>query len=238
MTRERSRRIVVVDPFPLSRRALVGLLRDRDGGQVVGEAGSRQEALEECALRLPDVVITDIDLLGPADGIRLCEQVKRLAVPPLVLVYSGTAAPGALAECLTHGADSFVHRTAPVERLISAIDLLFEGKPLWYFGELTPGTHTATLPCETVNGLLTPREQQILGLLLRRHSNEEIAEDLHLARQTVKNYVSNILQKLGVSSRRELLTGKIPTQPAARAPLPGRARDLVATRSERGGNRP
>ena len=108
-------------------------------------------------------------------------------------------------------ADSFVYRKADTNQLFEAITAVCRGVPTWYVGghdrdlvgQVVPGPDLGILA-----GQLTARELQVLELLLCRYSNAEIADELHLAHQTVKNYVSTILQKLDVSSRRELLSSR------------------------------
>ncbi len=198
-------RAVVVDPWPLLRGAVAGLLEDAGAARVVGAARGGEEGWELCRALGPDLVITDADLLAPGDGIRLGRRLRTLARPPRVLVYSGSNEPSVVVECLGGAADCFVHRSAEPQLLLAAVRGLAGGRPVWFVGEQAQG---APAGGDLVDGALlramTGREQEVLGLLLRRYSNEEIAGELCLARQTVKNYVSSVLQKLEMSSRREL----------------------------------
>ncbi|GAB2688104.1 LuxR C-terminal-related transcriptional regulator [Kitasatospora kifunensis] len=207
-------RAVVVDPWPLLRDAVAGLLTDAEAARVVGTARSDAEGWELCRTLGPDLVITDADLLAPGDGIRLGRRLRSLARPPQVLVYSGSNEPSVVVECLGGAADCFVHRSAEPELLVSAVRGLAGGRPVWFVGEQG---RDAPARGDLVDGALlramTSREQEVLGLLLRRYSNEEIAGELCLARQTVKNYVSSVLQKLELSSRRELYS-QVPARAA------------------------
>jgi DNA-binding NarL/FixJ family response regulator len=207
-------RVVVIDPWPLLRDAVAGLLTDAEAARVVGVARSGAEGWELCRTLGPDLVITDADLLAPGDGIRLGHRLRSLARPPQVLVYSGSNEPSVVVECLGGAADCFVHRSAEPELLLSAVRGLAGGRPTWFVGEQGQG---APARDDLVDGALlramTSREQEVLGLLLRRYSNEEIAGELCLARQTVKNYVSSVLQKLELSSRRELYS-QVPARAA------------------------
>ncbi|MET9496561.1 response regulator transcription factor [Streptomyces sp. NPDC006552] len=204
----RYRTAVVADPFPVSRRAVASLIRHSGAVDEAEQASGRQEAFELVRRLRADVVISDVDLERRGDGLVLCRQAKRLATPPAVLIFTGADDPAVVAACLASGADGFVHRTASPERLRQAVDTLAAGRPVWYLREHAhPGPRDeepARIPG------LTAREQQVLGLLLGRYSNDEIAGELHLARQTVKNHVSNVLQKIGVASRRDLLVSHVP----------------------------
>jgi len=200
---------VVADPFPVVRGAVAALLRHSGAVDEVTEAADADSAFAAVRRSMADMVVTDVDLGVPADGVRLCAGAKRLARPPSVLMFSGTGDPATVARCMTAGADGFVHRSALPERLVAAVESLAAGRSVWYLGETAAerAPHPAAEPEEVVVPRygMTAREQQILGLLMGRYSNDEIAAELHLARQTVKNHVSNVLHKLGVASRRELL---------------------------------
>ncbi len=193
--------IVVADPFPVPRAAVASLLRHSGVADATGEADSRESALETVRRLGADMLVTDVDLVEPGDGVQLARQAKRLARPPTVLVFAGADDPAVVAACLAAGADGFVHRSAVPERLVHAVETLAAGRPVWHLREHGPG---GTRAPSAISGM-TAREQQVLGLLLGRYSNDEIAAELHLARQTVKNHVSNVLHKLGVANRRELL---------------------------------
>ncbi|WP_371480757.1 response regulator [Kitasatospora sp. NBC_00315] len=200
-----AQRVVVVDPWPLLRDAVADLLQDNGAARVVGAARGGEQGWELCRSLAPDLVITDADLLAAGDGIRLGRRLKALARPPQVLVYSGSNDPSIVVECLGGAADCFVHRSAEPELLVSAVRGLAGGRPVWFVGEQGQGVPAGGDPVDgALLRAMTGREQEVLGLLLRRYSNDEIAGELCLARQTVKNYVSSVLQKLEMSSRREL----------------------------------
>lgn len=197
------RRIVVADRFPLIRTTIANLLGQRQVAEVVGEADSPGQALAVCREHCPDILVTDVDLTDRGDGIELCRMVKKMAVPPLVLMFSSVNDPQVIAECVSSGADSFVHRSAQLEVLVSAVAMIDGVPPVWY-----PGNRAGTAvenKCDEIAGSLTEREAEILLLILMRYSNKEIADRLYLAHQTVKNYTRNIFQKFGVANRHEIV---------------------------------
>ncbi|GAA2116320.1 response regulator transcription factor [Kitasatospora saccharophila] len=200
----RHRAVVVADPFPVPRAAIAALLRRSGAADETVEAASPQAALDAVRRLDAAVLITEVDLLAPGDGVLLCRQAKALAKPPSVLVFTGADDPAVVAACLSGGVDALVHRTASPERLVRAVEAVAVGRPVWYLREPQPGTLPFPAGRDRLPGM-TGREQEVLGLLLRRFSNEEIALELHLARQTVKNHVSSVLHKLGMANRRELL---------------------------------
>jgi len=199
-------RTLVVDQWPLVRGAIADLLVGSGTGYPVGAADSADSAWAMCLESRPDLVITDCDLLTLGDGIRLCGRLKQSAFAPQVLIYSSRNDPGVIGECLGAAADSFVHRSAEPVLLLDAVGQLASGRSTWHLGggNGLASAHEETLAHLISESHMTSREQEVLGLLLRRYTNEEIAAELYLARQTVKNYVSTVLQKLDVPSRREL----------------------------------
>ncbi len=198
------RAAVVADPFPVHRSAVASLLLLAGAADNTVEADSPRTALEAVRRTGAAMLITEVDLVGRGDGIQLCRQVKRLARPPLVLVFTASGDPAVVAACLAGGADGFVHRSASTEQLVRAVEALGAGRPVWYLSENRAHEQAKAAGPPRVHGM-TLREQEVLGLLLARFSNDEIAAELHLARQTVKNHVSSLLRKIGVTNRRELL---------------------------------
>lgn len=201
-------RTVVIDPFPLLRRMIANLLIESRVAEVVGEADCLRSGIAICEDLSPDLVITDVGLADQWDGLKLCRSVKNLPDPPLVLIFSGANDPQIISQCVSSGADSFVHRSAEPPLVLNAIKTLADAQPLWFMGKQGETAEAADrYDTEELAATLTKREQDVLVLLLCRYSNDEIAAKLFLARQTVKNYVSSVLQKLGYANRRELLAG-------------------------------
>lgn len=192
---------LVVDDQPLVRYALRTLLESRADIQSIIEAGSEQEALRACAKTLPDVVITELFFAAGPVGARICQFFKEKSDEVKVMVYTSASAPSAVAVAMNAGADSFVHKSVGCVELLDAVDRTKSGQRTWIL-------RAASRPFQVKRdktAALTPREEEILELLLHRWSNAEIAQELRLAKQTVKNYVSRVLQKLGFASRRDLL---------------------------------
>lgn len=192
---------LVVDDQPLIRYALSRLLRDSAGVEAVAEAASEPEALWQCEKRHPDMVITELSFWGEPAGTAICRFVKEHFERASVLVFAGDASPSAIAMALNAGADSFVHKSASGDQVMSAVRSTLAGQRVCLQVGGTPPEVTEVVRYASV---MTRREEEVLALILYRWSNDEIAEELHLATQTVKNYASRILQKLGFGSRRDL----------------------------------
>ncbi len=192
---------LVVDDQPLIRYALRRLLQDAAGVRAVTEAGTELEALRYCEKSHPDMVITELSLSGEPAGAGICQFAKEHLARASVLVFAGDCSPASVAMALNAGADSFVHKSASGAQLVAAVRSTLAGGRVWV---LAGETHPMVTDAGRYASAMTRREEEILALMLCRWSNDEIAGELHLARQTVKNYSSRILQKLGFGSRREL----------------------------------
>jgi DNA-binding NarL/FixJ family response regulator len=210
----------VTDPYPVSLGAVAALLRRSGVADRVHEAASAAEVPGLVRRLGAGLVVLATDADGPHRVLRRCRQLKESPDPPVVLVYSGTNDPAVVTASVASGADGFVHRSATEEQLVEAVRSVLTGRPVWFLGELRAdrGTGTGDDPETAVPfARMTQREQQIFALLLSRYSNDEIAAELHLARQTVKNHVSSVLQKTGFANRREL--AKLRRLPGAPHPV-------------------
>lgn len=195
--------VMIVDSHPSMRLALSTLIESHLRMPIVSSAATAEQALSELQLKRPSVIVTELQLTGARSGAALCRHVRALPLRPRIMVFSASSSSSEVATALTSGADSFVHKSASVAALVDAIQQTARGQRVWLFGE---AMQRAEPTRRTLSPLtpLTEREEQILALLLRRYTNAEIAQELTLAGQTVKNHVSNILHKVGIRNRREL----------------------------------
>ena len=190
--------VVVVEPFPFLRKALADV-GPRSGIAVVGEAADLSGALRVIRRTGAGAVLTEAHLRTNGEGVRLCSQLKAQPDPPFVIVHTADNSARLVAECLAAGVDGFVHKSAEPEILAETVMRVSRQSRAWFLGEADPGKAV------DVKGLrLTVREQEVLTLVMARLSNVEIAEQLHLARQTVKNYVCSVMRKMDIGTRREL----------------------------------
>ncbi len=197
-------RVLIVDDHELVREGTRQLL-ERDGGiEVIATAGSAEEALELIDQLIPEVAIVDVNL--PAmSGLELAARVVASHPAVRVLILSAYDEHAYIAEALEIGVAGYLLKTASAKELTDAVRAVFEGvfvldrqvsKQLVRRHETTP--HTI--------GILTPRETAVLELLAQGRTNKQIAAELELGIRTVEGYVSNVLSKLGVSSRTEAAT--------------------------------
>ncbi|WP_165988980.1 response regulator transcription factor [Streptomyces sp. YIM 98790] len=209
--------VLVVEKLPLLSFAVERTLGAHDGVSVVATADDPRSALDLVRRHTPDVVLLELHLPTARQGLALCRALKNLALPPRVIFFTADNTPDAVADSVAVGADAFIHKSIAPRELGDAVVRTSTGRPTWWLGDDYGADHRPVAAARAEE-LMTEREKEVLALLLQRLTNEEIARDLSLAHQTVKNYVSSVLGKLGVPSRRHLFAqGPRPAAPAVPA---------------------
>lgn len=191
---------VLLDPHPLWLDALERVL-GRIGVEVVAKASSPREALDDLDELHPDLFVTEIAAgEGGLDGVawlrRALEQEPRMRA----IVLSRHDDPELVEAALRTGAVAYVVKTAHPDDLAAAVRQVFDHSV--YLGPVGVPAAIDTAAAELLDEL-TPREAEILGLLVEGHSNAQLARMLWVTEQTVKFHLSNIYRKLGVSNRTE-----------------------------------
>ena len=192
--------VFVVDDHEIVRRGLCDVLAGEPELSVVGEAASCREALVRVPAIRPDVAVLDVRL-PDGNGIELCREL-RSALPELrCLVLTSFADDEALADAVLAGASGYLLKQVLGGDLVDAIRAVGQGRSL-----LDPRAAEAAMarmrePREDPTSTLTDQERRVLDLIGRGLTNRQIAEQMVLAEKTVKNYVSNLLAKLGLQRR-------------------------------------
>ena len=200
-------RLLIVDDHAVVRLGLRTLLSDEPDLDVVAEAGSAEEALKQIEVYHPEVVILDIQLPGRS-GIEVCREIRDLFPETKVVVLTSHAGENFLEQAMRAGASGYVLKQVGNEELIRAIRAAHRG-------EVALDTRTASqvinrylemgkLVDENAFKGLSLREKEVLALVAEGDSNKEIGAKLNLTEITVRNYVSNILNKLQLRNRIEL----------------------------------
>jgi len=199
-------RIILVDDHEVVRLGLKSLLERHPQFEVVGEAGSAREALEQVAATEPDVVILDIRLPGTS-GIEACEQIVDQYPNTKVIMLTSYAEDEMLFSAIRAGASGYVLKQIASEELVKAIEAVGRGEALLdpavtqrVFQEVRRAVKEEEA---SAFAHLSQQEKHVLLLVSEGKTNREIAKNLFLGEGTVRNYVSSILSKLGVNNRAE-----------------------------------
>jgi DNA-binding NarL/FixJ family response regulator len=196
-------RVFLVDDHEVVRRGLRELFEPQEDLEVVGEAGNAEEALDRVLGAKPDVALLDVRLPGES-GIELCRDL-RTALPDLrCLMLTSFADDDALFSAILAGASGYLLKEIRGPELVSAVRRVAAGQSL-----IDPAL-TATV-MDRLRGhrederlaKLSPQERRILDLIAEGKTNRQIGTELYLAEKTVKNYVSNLLTKMGFARRTE-----------------------------------
>ncbi|MDR3649336.1 MAG: response regulator transcription factor [Acidimicrobiales bacterium] len=197
-------RVFLLDDHEVVRRGLRELFECEDDLTVVGEGASAQEALDRAPSSRPDVAVLDVRL-PDGDGVEVCRDL-RSAMPELkCLMLTSYADDEALFSAILAGASGYVLKQIKGSDLVSAVRRVAAGESL-----LDPALTRQVM--ERLRGenvederlaRLTTQERNILELIADGKTNRQIADDLFLAEKTVKNYVSNLLSKMGFARRTE-----------------------------------
>jgi DNA-binding NarL/FixJ family response regulator len=194
--------VFLLDDHELVRRGVRTLLESEPGIEVVGESGSAIEGEERIAALRPRVAIVD-GRLPDGSGIEVCRQVRSADRHIEVLVLTSYDDDDALFAAILAGASGYVLKQISGGDLVTAVRRVAAGQSM-----LDPAVTTRVLhrlrqgsDKDPLTKHLTPKEEQVLGLVAEGLTNRQIAERLGVAEKTVKNYVSTLLAKLGVESR-------------------------------------
>jgi DNA-binding NarL/FixJ family response regulator len=197
-------RVFLLDDHEIVRRGLRELLEAEDDFLVVGEAGTAEDALLRIPATRPDVAVLDVRL-PDGDGVEVCREIRSAHPEVQCLILTSFADDEALFSAILAGAAGYVLKQVRGTDLVDAIRHVAQGESL-----LDPAVtarvldrlrapHAATVELES----LTEQEKRILELISEGLTNRQIGERMYLAEKTIKNYVSNVLMKLGMSRRSE-----------------------------------
>jgi DNA-binding NarL/FixJ family response regulator len=204
-------RTMIVDDHALFRRGLEMVLDEEPDIELVGQASDGAEAVEKAAESLPDVVLMDIRM-PRSSGIEACRAMKEAAPSAKIVILTISDEEEDLFEAIRAGASGYLLKDIPLDEVADTVRAVHGGQSLInpsMAGKLL--TEFATLAKrddeeraqELPAPRLTEREMQVLKLVARGMNNRDIAKELFISENTVKNHVRNILEKLQIHSRME-----------------------------------
>jgi two-component system response regulator NreC len=194
-------RIVLADDHAVVRSGLQLLLEGEDDLEVVASAGTAEDALRYVRGHKPDVLILDLNMPGSRTSLEIIPEVPEASAQTRVVVLTMQEDPAFARRALRAGATGYVLKEAADEELVHAVRLAREGQTY-----LHPrlGAALAAAP-EGPPDDLSRRELDVLRLIALGHTNTEIAAQLHLSVRTVETHRARVQQKLGLSTRSELV---------------------------------
>lgn len=200
-------RVLVVDDQELFRRGLTMLLAVEPGIEVVGEASDGVEGTEVAERTAPDVVLLDIRM-PKRSGIEACVAIKESVPSAKIVMLTVSDEEADLYEAVKSGAAGYLLKDSSIEEVAQAVRVVAEGQslisPSMAVKLIDEFKQLARPERDPVPGLrLTDRELEVLGLVAKGMNNREIAKELFISDNTVKNHVRNILEKLQLHSRVE-----------------------------------
>jgi len=193
------RTLYLVDDHVVVREGLRAVLQAA-GHRVLGEAAEPTQALADVQRLAPQVLLLDLHL-GDRSGLELLADIQRRALPLRSVVLTMSAQPRNVAEALRLGAAAYVLKGAPTRELLQAIDTVMQGRRHLCAEVADLALQALAVRDATGDPLagLSPREQQIIALVVQGQSSSAIGESLHLSPKTVDTYRSRLMAKLGVN---------------------------------------
>ena len=193
--------VLIVDDHPVVRQGLHSFLQLQNDLEIVGEAADGLEAVEKVDELLPDVVLMDL-VMPKVDGIAAIRRITALSPSTRVLVLTSFSDDDKVFSAIKAGALGYLMKDSSPADLAEAIRAVYRGEPSLdpeiakkLMDQLSKGEEVIA------EEDLTTREKDVLRLIARGNSNKEIAASLNISEKTVKNHVTNILQKLHLSDR-------------------------------------
>ncbi len=199
-------RVFLLDDHELVREGLRSIIEREDDMEIVGEAGGALEGFRRIEATRPDVALIDL-MLPDGDGLDVCRGVRERAPEVACLILTSYSSDDVLLSAIRADAAGFLLKRTAGRELVRSIRVVANGGSLidpTLTGRLLERLRTGRIDDDggALDGL-SPQERRLLDHLAEGLTNRQIAERMNLAEKTVKNYVSNLLRKLNMSSRTE-----------------------------------
>jgi two-component system, NarL family, nitrate/nitrite response regulator NarL len=201
---------LVVDEQPLARRGLSSILRDDVGVEEVIEAAGGAEAIAITRTRAPELVLIATKLPGSIPTREICAQLRAFLPHSSRIIVTAFDHPGEIRDCMLAGADGCLLKDSEGSALARSIRGVIAGETAIDL-RIAQGIAAEAVAGGDRRAPITTREREVLSLLADGYSNRRIATQLVISETTVKGHVSNLIEKLNVSSRLEVVSRAIKT---------------------------
>jgi DNA-binding NarL/FixJ family response regulator len=193
--------VLLVDDHAVVREGLRSLLEVQDGIEVVGDAADGEAAVREAEARRPDVVLMDL-VMPRLDGVGAMRELRRRLPSARVIVLTSFADDDRLLPAIRAGAAGYLLKDGDPQEVVRAVRAAYRGDALLDPSVAARLVEAVAQPRGAGHAdRLTPREQEVLGLIARGLPNKLIARELEISEKTVKTHVGHVLAKLGVTDR-------------------------------------
>ncbi|MCF6092570.1 response regulator transcription factor [Microaerobacter geothermalis] len=202
-------RVMLVDDHAVVRNGLQMLLNAQPDITVIGEAADGNEAIIAAINLKPDVILMDLSMPNGRDGFSTTAEITQSDPDIKVLILTMHDDEQYLFRGLKSGASGYILKSSPGSELVKAIRQVYQGQAYLHpsaakkviDGYLQSSAHDITDAFD----LLSEREKEILSLVAKGYTNKEVADLLAISTKTVENHKANIMEKLGLSTRRDLI---------------------------------
>lgn len=198
-------RVVVAEDHALVRQGISMLLHSAGGFELVAETAQGNEVELLVQFHKPDLLLLDL-ALSDGSGVEVARRVRRVAPQLRILVVTGNVYPGSVANAFGAGANGFVLKHEQGSELLDAINTVMAGKQ-YISKQVAKGLDSSASKRMNAVGLpqtLTQREQQIVRMIARGSTNQEIADALHISVLTARKHRQNVMLKLGLHNGAEI----------------------------------
>jgi two-component system response regulator DevR len=204
LTETKAIRLLIVEDHQITRLGLCTLLGSCPQFEIAGEAGSVAEAIDAVARLKPDLLLLDVRL-PDGSGIEVCRRLQHMDLDAKVLVLTSYAADDLVLDAIAAGADGYLLKEIHGDKLIQAIQDVAGGKsildPAVTRRVMSHVRNPASPAVQNKLDLLSAQERRVVALVSEGKTNKEIGREMGLSDKTVKNYLSNALEKLNLTRR-------------------------------------
>ncbi len=201
-------RLMIVDDHQIVREGLRFALEVEEDIEVIGEAGEGKEAIQKALELKPDLVLMDVMMPG-MNGVDACQEIRNLLPQTRVVMLTASGDEESVPASLVAGAQGYVLKAAGRDELLRAIRAVAQGESILdpSVTKLVTERFSKLVSLERQREVeqLTPREKEVLLIVAQGSTNKEVGAELGISDFTARNMVSNILGKLGLTNRSELV---------------------------------